>query len=297
MSSSGSPTRILFDSDTLRIGRFDCSPEEPLWDLDLAIGGDHVVFPRSPVHIVQHGRDGFLATSNHVVFYGAGQEYRRSRFESSGDHCLFVEFQDDTLVAAAADLQGRHSSRLNLPFSHGPLSARVHLAHLALERALAAPVIPSRVLGIEELAIELARVALAGASGRRSGSTRRPRSLRARTALVEAAKEELAAAGPPPTLSELASRVHSSPHHLAHVFRQATGFTLHGYARQLRLRAAARTVTRGRLAEAAVSTGFRSHGHFSRQFTKTFSTTPSRVATDRDGAEWVDLAAECLAPG
>ena len=279
----------------MRIGRFDCYPDDPLWDVDLAIEGDHVVFPRAPVHIVQHGRDGFLATSNHVVFYGAGQEYRRSRFETFGDHCLFVEFEDDTLVAAAGEMQACRPGRLNLPFSHGPLPARVHLAHLALERALCSDHRAS-ALGVEELALELVGSALAGAAGGRAGSALRPRSLRARTALVEAAKEELAATRPAPlTLGELAAKVHSSPHHLARMFRQATGFTLHGYELELRLRAAAGVVARRRLADAAASTGFGSHAHFSRHFKKTFAVTPSRVAADRDSTEWLQFAAECLA--
>ena len=137
---------------------------------------------------------------------------------------------------------------------------------------------------------------LAGASGCRPGSDLRPRSRRTRQAMVESAKEELAAPGSEDlTLGDLAARVHSSPHHLAHVFRAATGFTLHRYRLELRLRESAALIGRRALPDVATSTGFRTHSHFARQFKKTFGTTPSRVAAPASPRAWLDLAHECLA--
>ena len=298
MAAAGSPTRVLHRSEDLLIGLFDCAPDDALWDVDLSIGdGDHVVFPRSPVRIVQRGRDGFLATSNHAVFYRSEQEYRRSRFGTFGDHCLFIDATEDTFQGAAVDVGVMGGGRRKLPFSHGPLPARAHLARLALERALEGPGTDPDPLAIEEVALALMRMALVSAGGRRLGSDLRPRSLRTRHALVEAAKEELASpTSDALTLAELAERVHSSPHHLAHVFREATGFTLYRYRLELRLRESAAFLSRRPLADVANSAGFRTHAHFSRQFKKTFATTPSRVAAPKGADEWLDLAHECLAP-
>ncbi len=78
------------------------------------------------------------------------------------------------------------------------------------------------------------------------------------------------------TLESVAREVHTSPFHLARMFRRRTGFALHEYRTQLRLRAAVDRFDGGdSLAGVAVACGFASHSHLTDAFRRAFGTTPS----------------------
>ncbi|MEZ5192678.1 MAG: helix-turn-helix transcriptional regulator [Nocardioides sp.] len=79
-------------------------------------------------------------------------------------------------------------------------------------------------------------------------------------------------------LSEVAGALGVSAYHLARVFRSRTGYSLHGYRLQLRLRAALDQVAeRPRdLAGIAADLGFAHHSHLTRAFRATFGSVPSR---------------------
>ncbi len=81
----------------------------------------------------------------------------------------------------------------------------------------------------------------------------------------------------PLTLPRIARRVHSSPFHLARVFRRMTGLSLHQYLTRLRLRAALERLADGEsdLTALALALGFASHSHFSDAFRREFRVTPN----------------------
>jgi len=83
----------------------------------------------------------------------------------------------------------------------------------------------------------------------------------------------------PLTLPTIAHLVHSSPFHLARVFRRMTGLSLHRYLTRLRLRAALERLADGEsdLTALALSLGFASHSHFSNAFRGEFSMAPSAL--------------------
>jgi AraC-like DNA-binding protein len=108
----------------------------------------------------------------------------------------------------------------------------------------------------------------------------RPATARAHAALVEEAKVAVTAGfSSRLTLDDVARLIHASPYHLARVFRSHTGYGLHGYVQQLRLRAALERLRDGDqdLAHMALELGFSSHSHLSATFRRTFGITPSRA--------------------
>jgi AraC-like DNA-binding protein len=86
------------------------------------------------------------------------------------------------------------------------------------------------------------------------------------------------------SLGELAETTGYSVFHTCRVFQRATGQTIHGFRRELRLRHALARLLDGDepLADIAASTGFASQSHLTNLFRARFGITPGRVRT-RDG--------------
>jgi AraC-like DNA-binding protein len=98
--------------------------------------------------------------------------------------------------------------------------------------------------------------------------------------LVEAARDVIARRFKDNlSLSEVAREVESSVFHLARVFKTRTGFSLHAYRNQLRLRAALERLAEPGvdLIDIALDLGFSSHSHFTETFRRSFGKTPSAV--------------------
>jgi AraC-like DNA-binding protein len=105
------------------------------------------------------------------------------------------------------------------------------------------------------------------------------------------------------SLHALARRIGCSPFHLAHVFRDVVGVSIHQYQMRARLGGALDDLLdseRG-LSAIAVDAGFAHHSHFSAAFRRAFGITPSalrRDATSRDVARLRRiLTAGAVAPG
>jgi AraC-like DNA-binding protein len=86
------------------------------------------------------------------------------------------------------------------------------------------------------------------------------------------------------SLAELADRTGYSLFHACRVFRATTGYTIHGYRRELRLRHALSAILDGGepLAEIAARVGFASQSHLTNLFRARFGITPAKART-RDG--------------
>lgn len=94
---------------------------------------------------------------------------------------------------------------------------------------------------------------------------------------VEAVRQFLAVEyTQPASLEALARRVEMSPYHLSRVFRSITGYSMHQYRLQLRLRAALSRLSQGQdLTTLALDLGFSSHSHFTATFRRVFGHPPS----------------------
>jgi len=257
----------LLSTPALSVGEFRCPPDDTSWRETNRIGDRaHVVFPRHSVVIRQLGREPVLATSNHTMLYNADQQYRRELHHALGDDSVFVELSTETVeeLAGSAGLRA----------THVPTDRRTHLLQHVLVRHLRSAAADS--LEAEELAARLVQSALSP----RAVSTR---PARARTStdhrdLAEATKSEIAAdISARRSLGELARKLHTSPFHLARVFRAETGFTVASYRQSLRLRAALErlSLNDGDLSALALELGFSSHSHFTASFTREFGLPPS----------------------
>ena len=271
----------LLTTPSLAVGEFHCPPGDASWRETNVIGDRaHVVFPRRAVVIRQLGREPVLATPNHAMLYNADQRYRRELHSAHGDDSVFIELPDGSLERLASEGAVAVDARSRLRVTHVPTDRRTYLLQHLLVRHLRSR--PRDLLGAEELASRLALAALAVRVARRRANRRS--TVAAHRELAEAAKAELAAdLGAAVALDDLATLLHTSPFHLARVFRVQTGFTLARYRQALRLRAALERLPAndGDLTALALDLGFSSHSHFTAAFRREFGAPPSALRSPR----------------
>jgi AraC-like DNA-binding protein len=272
----------LLTTSTLVVGEFRCPPEDAAWRETNLIGESaHVVFPRRSVVIRQLGREPVLATPNHTVLYNAGQRYRRQLHSGLGDDSVFVELRPGTLERLAGDGSTLLDAEPRIRATLVPTHRRTYLRQHLLVRHLRED--PPDTLAAEELALGLVAAAFAVAP-RAARRPSRGRTSAAHRELAEAAKSELAAdPGARLSLEQLAARLHTSPFHLARVFRAETGFSLAAYRQALRLRLALERLPASDrdLSALALELGFSSHSHFTSSFTREYGVPPSAVKDSR----------------
>jgi AraC-like DNA-binding protein len=87
----------------------------------------------------------------------------------------------------------------------------------------------------------------------------------------------------PTSLGELAAATGYSVFHTCRVFRATTGYTIHGFRRELRLRHALARIldSADSLSEIAAATGFASQSHLTNLFRARFGITPARARTPK----------------
>jgi AraC family transcriptional regulator len=230
-----------------------------------------VIFPRTPVTIRQLGRDPVVCDRNHVLFFNPGQRFFRSLRSRDGDHSYYVELAPELMFNLA------HLS--SFPFAFGPCDPSVFLLQRLAVRHLREPN-PDPLL-VEESATEAVGLAIErahafhGLRGKGRETTRA-----AHREIVDQTKELLAARFRERlTMGEIAAAIGVSRFHLSRVFRSSTGFSLHGYRNQLRLRAALERISdsQARLPALASELGFSSHSHFTAAFRESFGVAPSEL--------------------
>jgi AraC-like DNA-binding protein len=274
--------RLLFANRLFEIGEFHCAPGNWRWRCVNAVGeGDYsyLAFPRTSVLIQQIGHEPILANPNHVLFYRRGQRFLRTLHDPRGDHCTFVRIAPEPLAELLREARVKSASD-DLPFVQGPSDPRAYLALRCATHTLRSGSVET--LALEEAVLEalrrsLERAAELQAHRRRParGSTDRQHHL-----LVEEAKSLLTErVTKDDTIGSLAQALHVSPFHLARVFRERTGFTLHRYRTHLRLLLAIDRLADPDvdLATIAAEAGFTSHSHFTDAFRALFLDPPSRV--------------------
>jgi AraC family transcriptional regulator len=264
--------RTLFENERLVLGELWCPPESRCWHgLNSVSAAPHVIFPRTPVTIRQLGREPVVCDRNHVLFFNPGQRFFRSLRSRDGDHSYYVEL--------APELMFNLTRLTSFPFAFGPCEPSVFLLQRLAVRHLRDPN-PDRLL-VEECVIEAVGLALDRARafhGLRSRGREATRA--AHREIVDQTKELLAARFRERlTMGEIAGAIGVSRFHLSRVFRSSTGFSLHGYRNQLRLRAALERIAdpQARLPALASELGFSSHSHFTAAFRESFGVAPSEL--------------------
>jgi AraC-like DNA-binding protein len=253
--------RVLYADEELQLGEFICPTGDPRWSIENDIGdGFHVVFPWTPVAISRDSMPSMVATANHAVLYTPGLHFRRRYLSNEGDHCLFA--------VLSTEMCARLGLSTGRPPADPALSPSLWLAQRLLAEYLRDeghdPALVGR-LGRHLIASTLA--SMPSCKGEPAGRA------------VEQTKELMALTpGQLLPLKHIAEVTHYSRFHLLRAFRARTGYTLHQFHLELRLRHSVDLVLAGRpLAEIAHTLGFQGHSHFTARFRRSFGRPPSAL--------------------
>ncbi len=259
--------------DTITLGRFDASPDREDFETAGAIGDrPAIAFSRSAVGIVQAKRDGFVSDGTVAVLHNPRHPYRRFRVDRRGDHCEWISVDPELLLGANPNL-GRDPRR---PFAvpYAPLDRGAAALVRLIARHVRESMPPDELLVEETLLEVLGRLAPASAPRRTRSAPRHDR-------IVHSVRELLSSRPAQPwTVTAIARVVGASTFHACRVFRRRTGYTLHGYLTEQRLRAALVRLAgdaddAGDLRAIAAGLGFSSHSQFTARFRAAFGVTPS----------------------
>lgn len=269
---------VVFESPLVRIGRWRCPADHPEFVDSGPITEALFVFPRESVWIAHEGQEPFVADPNTVTYYNAGQRYRRRKLSERGDQCEWFSMAPE---AIAETLSGHDPAVIDRPespfsFSHGPSDPDSYLRQRMVFHHVTTETSPDRLFVEEAVVSILSDVTVHAYRRAPAGNSRRRRDVD----VIEAAKDVIARRFKDNlTLSDIATDVQSSVFHLARTFKARTGFSLHTYRNQLRLRSALERLREpgSDLTGLALDLGFSSHSHFTDTFRRSFGKTPSTV--------------------
>jgi AraC-like DNA-binding protein len=274
--------RILFRSPLVTIRDVRCRPHSCEHQPEEASDANSIVFTRSGVFEKHVDGKTIIADANHAIFFTQGQPYRVSHPVPGGDDCTVFRFAPDVLIEACRLRDPAVVDRPDSPFrvTHSLCHPDTFLAQqrlrVALRTAPLADPLPfeEQALGILDRLMESCRTADRQTVSRQTDTARAHQEhvYSARSLLARSFRERL-------SLDAIARRVHSSPFHLARLFRREVGITLHQYVNRLRLRAALECIADGcdDLTALALDLGFSSHSHFTQAFRREFHITPSSL--------------------
>jgi AraC family transcriptional regulator len=271
----------VFASPLVRVGRWRCPAEHPVFVDSGPTPEALFVFPREGVWIQHEGAEPFVADANTVTYYNRGQAYTRRKLSHRGDQCEWFSVAPDAIAETLSAHEPAAIDRPEMPFTftHGPSDPDTYLRQRMVFQHVSREQEPDRLF-VEEAVLsilgDVTRLAYARQGVRRPVRARRRRDVD----LVESARDAIARRFTENlSLSEIAREAESSVFHLARVFKARTGFSLHAYRNQLRLRAALDRLARPDvdLIDIALDLGFSSHSHFTDTFRRSFGKTPSLV--------------------
>lgn len=267
--------QVLLETDLVTVGRWRCPVASPYF-VDSGPPLRHLcVFPRSSVWIRHDDAEAFVADATVVAFYNPGQHYRRTPIDADGDRCEWIGLRPAVVreIVRTFDAAGADDDEPRFARTHGPSDRRHYLAQRAAVDAVCAVEVPD-VLAIEETLLHV----VAAVAGAACPPATRAVAIGQGRALAEAARAVLGATFTRGlSLAALARRIGCSPFHLARVFRQHAGTSLHRHRTELRLRAALEALADPArdLSALAFDLGFSSHSHFTAVFRRAVGLTPS----------------------
>lgn len=261
--------QTLADTPLLYVTDVHCTAPRSGWGEEEAGQRPRLVLSRHGVFGWQTRDETCLVEAGCLLFLEPDQPYRFSHPADCGDDCTLIAFVPDLWQEAVGTRTVRRRARLAPARQYqGALFYRAAARHAY------------DTLALEELGLQLADalIDVLAEPLYRAASLSGPRAAVHHRRLAEAAMTCVSASYCGHSgLDSIARQVHSSPYHLARVFREQTGITLHRYRGHLRLAAALTALGDGcdDLADLAVRLGYASHGHFSGAFRAAFGCSPS----------------------
>ncbi len=274
--------RVLYDSPILSVRDYCCRTGRGGPAAEEHSGRNNIVLMRHGAFCKHFGRRHVAADVNQAVFFSKGSTYRVSHPADCGDRGTVFASSPDVLndIVRGLDTSIDDHPERPFPFVTGPCDSNLFWRHHAFVRRLEAG--KCEPLWVEATALQLMASVLEAAflrhglpRQRRRNGTDADHAERAETAKIYLASR----LGERLTLHDVARAVYASPFHLARVFQQRTGVSLHRYLTRLRLRASLERLAGGanNLTALALELGFSSHSHFADAFHREFGRTPSDV--------------------
>ncbi len=258
--------RTILEWDGLEIADVACRHGRGKGAVEEA-GAHSVAFVRRGCFVRSATAGRALLDPSAVFFANSGEEQRYDHPHAGGDDCTAFILSP----SLAASIWGGDPTLPSAPVHSSP---RLDLEHRLLFAQADRGADPDE---IGERAILLIASVLEQDNWRRAQSGR-PASSRARRALVDSAREALAA-DPGQSLPALAGSLSISPHHLSRIFRSATGHTISRHRMRLRARAALGRLAAGErnLARLAADLGFADQSHLCRVVRAETGSTPKAL--------------------
>lgn len=270
--------QVLHWGSRIVIAQFCCRPDHPHFAGTGPIRTPVLGFPRKSSSLAVNDGKPFLADPTVAVLLNRGDHYRRSAVSGDGDKSDLVGIDEELLASVVAATQPAALDRAGsarFPAASAPVDLaayrEIHVLIARLRKGYRAA-----ELEVEECVLGALANVLRGPV-HRPGGTQRRSAARASRVVRDAKAYLLTHLEQACSLEQLASAVNVSPFHLAHLFRNETGTTLHQYHLQLKLRSALDLLpdARGDLTGLALKLGFSSHAHFTDSYRKAFGTPPS----------------------
>lgn len=272
---------IAFESGALRIRVVRCRAAAHD-DGGVEHSATHtLVLPQAGVFIKHDSRHAaVVADPTHGIFFTADRPYRVSHPLPGGDDCLVVEYTREALLDLMRMLDPPAAEAAGAPFRApavrlDPTSVLTRrVLWYRLMRGVAGP------LEVEETTLALISAAVATTLERPRPRVRTRRETSRQAEIVHATLVTIAGQPAEPwSLEALGRLVHSSPFHLARLFRSHVGMPIHRYQLLARLTRSLDEVldSQRSLAAIAVDNGFAHHSHFTDAFHRAFRVTPSAL--------------------
>lgn len=269
----------MFESPIVKAGEFRCPIDHPNFSDTGPVSDYCFVFPRNACWIEHEGERPFVADSTTVPLYNPGRPYRRGVIDPSGDCTDWFSVDESVLRDMVARFDPHTADASDQLFTRGAVgaSAEMFLAQRNVFNHITRSAVPD-VLFVEESVISILSEVLGRAHNvghdrtRLAGADVAARA-RAHLGLKFLEKESVGA---------LAAAVGVSPFHLCRVFRRETGYSLHKYRTELRLRWSLQPLADNvDILTVALAAGFSHHSHFTTAFRRTFGVRPSEFRRDR----------------
>lgn len=270
--------RLLYRGRIVKVGVFDCPASHACFPRTAPLQNNLLVFVRQPLWWRRGTGEFRFVEPGAALLHRAGREIERRSVGQLGDRADWIGVRADafraTLRESGADPDQVTNRGVSL-VSSARLRWRAHrlMTELAEHRGDA--------LAIEEGALGLLEAVAAGLAGRthvRPGGRASTQARRQR--VVDRARAWLHAHPDSRLgLADIAREVGTSPWHLARIFREECGITLHAYRQRQRLGRAIERLTEGAddLSALAHELGYSSHSHFSREFRRHVGVAPSAL--------------------
>jgi AraC family transcriptional regulator len=267
---------VPFLSDVACIGAFRCPAGDPLFRDSGPIRNMLFAFPRRAVAIRhEEQKTAFVGDPNVITLYNRGQVYSRQAIDAA-DESDWYGVAPDVILDVARRYDERAEEAADRPFAAPFVASPLPL--FLQQRRLFDGVMAGTV---DSAAVDETILAMLDQVFRLMPGRRRPKRGHVRDPLprIEHVRNLLARSlDRPLSLRALGAAAGLSVYHLCRVFHRETGFAVHEYRQQLRLRRALDEVLSSKdLLATALELGFNSHSHFAYAFRRTFGVTPSEL--------------------